>query len=324
MAEDSFSHSSEDPGLTPLQRIRRENLLQQDGSLSIDQMLRQDESLWHILFDNSRDGILIINVNAEIVAVNKAFSQMIGYSAEELYRLTVLDMDVGISPDSVLRSLQRITTEGVHAETVYRRKDGSLIDVEMGNNAIYLGGEKLIYCVFRDISERKKYERQLQQLLSTDPLTGALNRREFTRLMQYELERAGRYQTPVALILFDVDHFKTINDCFGHMAGDRVLTSISALMKTRLRNTDSLVRWGGEEFLVMMPDTRLPQAESVATELQAAIEQLGIAEVGRVTASFGVTGMLAGDTQDAMIRRADQAMYRAKAAGRNCVRTQAQ
>ncbi len=311
--------SSDRDNLTPLQRMRRDNILQRAPGKSVEQALCLEDSLWYMLFNNSRDGILILNVDGQVVEANKAFASLTGYSLDEIYQMTAMDMDVGISRESILASLKRITATGVYAETVYQRKDGSLVHVEMGNNAIYLGNEKLIYCVFRDISERKEHESQLEKLLSTDALTGALNRREFTRRLSGELLRSGRYEEHISLILFDVDFFKCINDSFGHEVGDGVLIKLSHTVQEIIRDVDSFARWGGEEFILMMPSTQLSGAAQMADRLRLAIRNISLTESEYVTASFGVVQIGKHEAGAEAIHRADQAMYQAKASGRDQV-----
>ncbi|MCG0278288.1 MAG: GGDEF domain-containing protein, partial [Thermanaeromonas sp.] len=116
-----------------------------------------------------------------------------------------------------------------------------------------------------------------------------------------------------------LDRFKSINDRFGHAAGDRVLKSVVSAFKERLRKTDCLARWGGEEFVILLPETGVEGAATLAEELRRKLDEMEIPRVGRVTASFGVTGYRPGDTVDAVTQRVDGALYRAKGNGRNCV-----
>jgi diguanylate cyclase (GGDEF)-like protein len=119
--------------------------------------------------------------------------------------------------------------------------------------------------------------------------------------------------------MFDLDRFKNINDRFGHAAGDRVLKDVVSAFKKRLRKTDCLARWGGEEFVILLPDTGVEGAAVLAEELRQRLNEMEVPGVGRVTASFGVTGYRSGDTVDAVTQRVDGALYRAKGNGRNCV-----
>lgn len=160
----------------------------------------------------------------------------------------------------------------------------------------------------------------LEKLANTDPLTGLLNRRALYAAVGKLLEDVRQGESG-ALILFDLDHFKRVNDAFGHNAGDQVLIGTAELCRGTLRGSDSLGRWGGEEFLIVLPGVTASQAECVAERLRRLVEACTFAEVGRVTASFGVTTCLPGDDLRRCLARADAALYRAKAAGRNRVDT---
>ncbi|MEC5397228.1 sensor domain-containing diguanylate cyclase [Uliginosibacterium sp. H1] len=160
---------------------------------------------------------------------------------------------------------------------------------------------------------------ELEQLALVDRLTQAFNRRHFEAVAAREMGRARRYNLPLALIIFDIDHFKHINDDYGHAAGDIVLKEFVQLLGERLRDSDVLARWGGEEFVVLAPSTSLDEAHKLAENLRDRVARHAFIEVGTVSASAGVTELNFRDTLDSMLRRADRALYRAKALGRNQV-----
>jgi diguanylate cyclase (GGDEF)-like protein len=142
--------------------------------------------------------------------------------------------------------------------------------------------------------------------------------------MDGELRRSRRSQMPVSLLMFDLDHFKSVNDTYGHLCGDAVLAAVGQRMNAVLRGSDLKCRYGGEEFLVLLPDTPLAGASRVADTLRRELEQHPVRWHGEsipVTASFGVTAITPGEVDaNAIIGRADAALYRAKEAGRNCIR----
>jgi diguanylate cyclase (GGDEF)-like protein len=152
---------------------------------------------------------------------------------------------------------------------------------------------------------------------TTDPLTGLHNRLKLGPSLVGEIERVDRYNTPLSLVLFDIDHFKKINDTFGHVVGDQVLVQLSRFVPNLIRSMDLLARWGGEEFLILLPGSDGPMALQVAEKLREAISNLVFDEVGSITCSFGVTQYAATETAAQFIARADGALYRAKADGRN-------
>jgi len=181
-------------------------------------------------------------------------------------------------------------------------------------------GEDIYLHYAVDVTKYKKMEEQLYRLSITDPLTNAYNRRYFMQVLEQEIERTGRTGLPFSIIMVDLDHFKSINDRFGHAVGDRVLKSLVDMIKQRIRKTDCLARWGGEEFIILLPNIPVDKAAGLAEELRERLSRMDIPGVGHVTASFGVAGYCPSDTADTLIMRADNMLYEAKAAGRDCVR----
>jgi diguanylate cyclase (GGDEF)-like protein len=165
-------------------------------------------------------------------------------------------------------------------------------------------------------------EQRLERVASTDPLTGLLNRRSMSARMQEEAARFLRTGAPFSLILADVDHFKRINDAHGHAVGDRVLSGVAALLHQSLRTQDAASRWGGEEFLLLLPDTNLSGAEEVAARLRRDVQR-NLAELRGmpegVTLTFGVAAYAPVESVDACLKAADDALYRGKAEGRDRV-----
>lgn len=167
-----------------------------------------------------------------------------------------------------------------------------------------------------DITERVALEEKLREAASTDELTGACNRRRFYELLREEMQRAARYGRSLSVIMFDVDNFKQINDRHGHVMGDEVLVLLSAIVRDEIREGEHLARFGGDEFLITLPETSEAAAAHLADRLLAALARRPHPVVGAISCSFGVCGLRPGETPDELIRRADQALYRAKAAGR--------
>ena len=194
----------------------------------------------------------------------------------------------------------------------------------------------LLYRVLRltgELRERKRREqelievnalldsrsRELETLAKTDSLTGAFNRQGIEEAVKQGLWEWRHSRKPFSIVMMDVDHFKAVNDQYGHAAGDLVLTKISALVHEHIRATDLFARWGGEEFVLVCRNTRMNYAEHVARKLKDLIAQQDFAEIGRVTASFGVASLKGGEGVDALFKAADKALYLAKERGRNRV-----
>jgi diguanylate cyclase len=159
-------------------------------------------------------------------------------------------------------------------------------------------------------------QKALQKLAYADPLTGASNRRRMYQLLEEEVTKA---EQGVCVLLLDLDHFKRINDGFGHSAGDEVLRQVVDLLKSEIRVNDTLGRWGGEEFMVLLPNTALEHAVRIADRLRYCIADLALEGLIPITASFGVAAFSSGERVEQWIDRADQALYQAKQRGRNTV-----
>lgn len=183
----------------------------------------------------------------------------------------------------------------------------------------FFGG--VIYLV-TDITEEKKLQKKLQHMATTDALTQIMNRGHLIETGEKELVRAMRYKRDLAVVFFDVDHFKRINDSYGHLAGDRVLVELCSICKSRVRESDHIGRYGGEEFVLILPETTYDAAFGVAEKLRSAVEKSVVVceeQTISVTASFGVASYKDGESLDALFNRADQSLYRAKEGGRNRV-----
>jgi diguanylate cyclase (GGDEF)-like protein len=167
--------------------------------------------------------------------------------------------------------------------------------------------------------ELQDLARDLQVRASTDPLTGLYNRFKFDEALAFELARAGRNGTTLSLVLFDVDHFKQVNDTYGHPVGDAVLVELARHVAGLVRKSDVLARWGGEEFAVLSPGSDAQVACQAAERLRLAIEQKDFDKIGRLRCSFGVAQRSENDTAEALVAKADAALYRAKIEGRNRV-----
>jgi diguanylate cyclase (GGDEF)-like protein/PAS domain S-box-containing protein len=184
-----------------------------------------------------------------------------------------------------------------------------------------------VVLVATDISERVSLYEKVQKLANLDPLTGCYNRRHFLHLAEQELERVQRYQRPLSLLMIDIDHFKAFNDRFGHQVGDEVLSTLVEVCQRNLRSVDLFGRYGGEEFIALLPETSLDDALRTGDRLQRRIRETRTAmPAGQlaITVSIGVSGFNTGDPCpdriEILISQADQALYDAKAAGRDCLR----
>jgi diguanylate cyclase (GGDEF)-like protein len=185
--------------------------------------------------------------------------------------------------------------------------------------ATRLPGRDRCLLILTDVTELELERRELLDLANLDPLTRVYNRRKLEDTLADETARANRYGTPLSMVLLDIDHFKAVNDTYGHEAGDAVLVELAGRLAGGLRQVDRLARFGGEEFVVVAPGIDLTAAVELAERLRQAVAGKDFIAAGRVTASFGVAGYASGEPPAAMLKRADEALYRAKNGGRNKV-----
>lgn len=164
---------------------------------------------------------------------------------------------------------------------------------------------------------QKNHELQIRAKL--DALTGAMNKGSFNEIIGYKIIEAKHFKSPLSIIIFDVDHFKKINDTYGHPVGDKVLAELATVIRKNIRKSEIFVRWGGEEFIILLQNTSLYNATMVAEKLRKAVENHNFPHVKNITCSFGVTSLKENDTIESFIKRADQALYNAKENGRNRV-----
>ncbi len=175
-----------------------------------------------------------------------------------------------------------------------------------------------IVMVFIKSNINFNYE-QIEKLATTDSLTGIFNRFQIMKLLNMELERAKRYNKVFSVIIFDIDNFKKINDTYGHQKGDMVLQKVASLLKENLRQTDFFGRLGGEEFIVIAPETKAEDAFKLAEKLRKLLENANFDSVGQVTASFGISQYEKGKDVNQLLKEADEALYIAKRKGKNLV-----
>ena len=168
---------------------------------------------------------------------------------------------------------------------------------------------------YRQMVDAKNGE--LEHLANTDKITGAYNRIKFKEIIEIEIERVRRYGRPFSLIMFDIDHFKEVNDTYGHNAGDYVLRTIADIVRENIRILDYFVRWGGDEFVIIVSDGKCDEAYTLAEKIRKIVEHYRFDQVGKVTISSGAVEALKSDTEDSLLKRADDAMYKAKGAGGN-------
>ncbi|MDR9424965.1 MAG: GGDEF domain-containing protein, partial [Marinobacter sp.] len=196
---------------------------------------------------------------------------------------------------------------------------GEAIPYYLRGYRVVLDGQKYLLGVGLDISERKALEKQLMRLATHDPLTGLYNRARLQDLLERARSDYERYGARFSLIMLDIDHFKLVNDQFGHHAGDEVLCELTRRVSRKLRETDAQGRWGGEEFLVLATHTATEGAVVLAERIREEVARDPFGSVGTVTISLGVATIQKEETLEQLEARVDKALYAAKEAGRNRV-----
>ena len=312
--------------ITQVSEVKRHQL-ETSGQLT-HAIEQRDEAI--DLYNNAPCGYHSVNTQGCVVQINDTELRWLGYRRDEVvgqpYTMLLSPQGRAVFAEQFPRYLASGHVDDLELEVLHR--DGSTRLFLL--NAISVQGPDGEHLMSRstvfDITDRKKLEAQLAALARIDPLTGLRNRRDFYDKAQHELARAKRNQSALCALVFDLDHFKLVNDTHGHDGGDQVLQAFSQLLTAALRDIDITARFGGEEFVVLMPDTALPAALQTAERLRVHIEAHPVVLANGTevfyTASIGVAELISDDaTVDAMLKRADQAVYTAKRAGRNRVST---
>ena len=286
---------------------------------------QQERNLLAKALNDSPDCVMITDVENKIVFVNTGFEQLTGYKQDEV---------LGKEPSFLWHAIPDMLPSNPNSApadkiTHFRlqepnlQKDGSLFYVDQSIAHITDEAGKITHYVSfsKDSTDRLKRELALKDLASRDPLTGLLNRRSGEHLLKQYDDEKRQSKKSLCLIMIDIDNFKKINDTFGHAVGDQILISSSQLLKNKARNTDSFIRWGGEEFLIIVQDSRLKDALEFAERIRKSIEQHTDQVVGCITASFGVAESSLDEGTASLLNRADKALYKAKLDGKNCVKS---
>jgi len=283
-----------------------------------------------LLVDHSPDVLLIVSPEGLITFANATSLELLGYRPEEL---------IGQSPEILIS--QDMKDAHLQHRRAYNlaptrrsmgrlnalaavKKGGEIIPVEIALNPIGSEGQgQLTVVAIRDARQQRDLFQELERLATTDPLTGALNRRSFDNAYARELERTKRAKNRLFVMLLDIDHFKKINDQYGHAEGDKALMQLVSTCKSTLRKTDVLARIGGEEFAILSPTDDAAEAMTLAERIRENIMSITVdvaAGVFSFTVSIGVANAEPGEnTVTGVLARADRALYEAKRSGRNRV-----
>jgi diguanylate cyclase (GGDEF)-like protein/PAS domain S-box-containing protein len=306
--------------------VLRENLAQE----------RLAEWRYRSLFDKTNDAVFLIDLNLHYLEVNRQAADLLGYVPNELIGKTVTDVVAPAEVQSVHDNFKRLKSEGMIPlfERTLVRKDGSRIITEVNLTMVVDedGKPRYFQSVMRNVTERKRLEEQLrysldemETLAMQDSLTGLLNRRAIIEHAEAEWYRAQRDSRPLCLVLIDLDNLKNVNDSQGHQMGDKVILELAKVISASKRRYDWAGRWGGDEFLLVLPGATLTEAREVAERLRNKYVDIDLVRNmgGAALVSLGIScysGRKGDETSlDKLITQADQALYRAKEQGRNQV-----
>jgi diguanylate cyclase (GGDEF)-like protein/hemerythrin-like metal-binding protein/PAS domain S-box-containing protein len=278
------------------------------------------------LFRNEIEGFLDISVDMVCIAdpagrfirVNNRFEEVLGYPVESLNGREFLSLIHEDDLEATRAAMQDLDQDKADTRRIvnrFRCLDGSYKSLEWQA----FRREGLVFASARDVTESVKREEVLKTAAIIDPLTGLYNRNFFFGRIYEEILRSETELSPLSMIAIDIDHFKYVNDIWGHPVGDEILERTGRLLKGVLRTSDVLCRIGGEEFVVLLKNTQLEGAMVVARKMHAALNENPHPRVGKVTASFGIAERTPGEDFTLWYKRADDAVYAAKESGRNTI-----
>lgn len=284
----------------------------------LEDQLRYERDLGATVLDGLPAIFFLLDRYRNPVRWNRNLESVTGAGSQQVPGGDVLDFVDPADRQRVASAIALALQEGsAEIEAGLRTAAGDTIPYFFTGNRVELGGATFLAGFGVDISERKRLERELARQASHDHLTGLYNRLKFEELLELECERSRRYRTQFAVVMFDIDHFKQVNDDFGHDVGDRVLKRVADIVGQQIRRTDSLARWGGEEFMLLLPQTDLGHAVRIAEAARRRVDQASFPGPGRLTISLGVAEYQADETVSALFKRVDKALYEAKQTGRN-------
>lgn len=293
----------------------------------IQAQLRESERNYRRLFENMQDVYYRTNAQGVVQHVGPAVRKVLGYEPHEIEGRSAEAFYPQASDRDSLKKAILAHGEVADFPGQMVRRDGTVIDISISSRALYGpdGQFEGVEGLYRDVTQRKNLERELQRLATTDMLTGMANRRAFLERAQQALEHHLATGEPLALLMLDVDHFKSINDRFGHLEGDQVLALFAATVQALLPEGGLAGRLGGEEFSVLLPRAALPQARAMADAVLGAVRAMDLSAAPavqhsgrRLTVSIGLACARPGDRSlHDLIDRADQALYLAKHRGRD-------
>lgn len=331
----------EHPYIGDLRGLTNETVALPRGTMVEERIRRDYPNLIPILTENEQEAVALVSERKADMSIRSLIVAAYAIKKEGLFNLKIAGhvpdytnkLRIGVIKDDEL--LRSILDKGVKTLTPQEREaisnkhvaisvqseiDYALVFSIVGASALLLliavlWNRKLAYFNRR----LKQLNLELERISETDKLTGLANRLKLDVVISDEINRASRFSQPFSIILIDIDNFKQVNDHYGHLVGDQVLEQLAKVLSSKSRKVDTAGRWGGEEFLIVCPNTEISGAKQLAEHLRSAIESDVFPVEGGITASFGISAFKPDDHVNNIVARADEALYSAKSSGRNRV-----
>ena len=291
----------------------------------VEESLKESKEQYRAVIQTAVDAVISADHSGKVVSWNRSAQTIFGYEEEEVLgrQLTILMPER--YREAHTKGMMRLGLTGephIIGEIVRLhglRKDGSEFPLELSLTSWETEKGKYYTGIIRDITEHVQLEKDLRETATTDKLTKAYNRVKFEEIIAIELERTTRYNHPLSIVIVDIDDFKKVNDTCGHLVGDYALKAVAGILQSHMRKINHLIRWGGDEFVIIPVETGLDGARIFSERLRQAIESFDFGKAGKITVSIGIALFNKDDTEDTFLQRADDALYKAKEAGGNCV-----
>ena len=329
--------------LNKFKKLNKTLSMRQKEFINLNDKVIDSEKLYKSIFDASPDAIVMFDINYRILIASKSANEVLGFEGDCLVGENILQFFVDKESKRIEKNIRRVFNENNIGTTNYRgKKNNNSTIYEVNSRAIKdeNGNSINLVSIIRDVTQKvileellearekqykelaKELERKnisLSERVSIDNLTGIKNRYYFDERIKEEVDLAKRQKVSFSLLLFDLDHFKHVNDNFGHDIGDKVLKRVTDAVSKIIRSYDIFARWGGEEFVVLMPNTTEAEAVPAAEKIRKTVEDISHPDIEKITISIGIAIWEVDDDVDQIFVKADKALYTAKNQGRNRV-----
>ena len=281
--------------------------------------IKGEKEKFEAIYQGSKDAIAILDMESNFLEVNESYTEMTGFTQQELLSTSCLKLTDENDIKASIKVMDEVLKVGFirNFEKKCIVKSGENIIINMSMSLLH-NPERILISV-RDITKLKEHEVIITNKAYIDSLTMVNNRNKFNEVVEKDMKKALRYNRDLSIAIIDIDHFKDFNDTYGHLIGDEVLIMLAQNVNNNIRDTDFFARWGGEEFVLLFPETSLENSVKLCDKLRVRITELSHKTAGGVTASFGVTQYIKNDTIESMLKRCDDALYVSKENGRNRV-----